>query len=182
MPRDQGFTNAACDIVISEISAPGTLWGKFSISRTAALMSNLVKNIFETDKTAKKIPINEVDKDTLFWIVSYLKHHNGRVPAEIKKPIQSKKMEKIVEHPVDAKCIDGAKKKTVFNIILAANYMDIKSVLHLGCAKIATLIKGKSPEEIKKILGDDEEGDKIVRLVNDVTSRRLLEAIAHSEL
>merc|ERR1712154_277966 len=28
--------------------------------------------------------------------------------------------------------------------ILGANYMDIKSLLHLGCAKIATLIKGKS--------------------------------------
>merc|ERR1711964_833960 len=42
-------------------------------------------------------------------------------------------------------------------LILAANYMDIKSLLHLGCAKIATLIKGKSPEEIKKILGADED-------------------------
>merc|ERR1711964_155996 len=134
----------------------------------------LSKNIFETDKTAKKIPINEVDKDTLFWIVSYLKHHNGRVPAEIKKPIQSKKMEKIVEHPVDAKCIDGAKKKTVFNIILAANYMDIKSVLHLGCAKIVTLIKGKSPEEIKKILADDEGDD-----ANEDRRRRLLEAMTN---
>ena len=30
--------------------------------------------------------------------------------------------------------------------------MDIKSLLHLGCAKIATLIKGKSPDEIKQIM------------------------------
>jgi len=33
---------------------------------------------------------------------------------------------------------------------MAANYLDIKSLLDLGCAKIATLIKGKSPEEIRK--------------------------------
>lgn len=30
-------------------------------------------------------------------------------------------------------------------------------LVHLGCAKIATLIKGKSPEEIKNILADDVE-------------------------
>merc|ERR1711964_154558 len=48
-------------------------------------------------------------------------------------------------------------KGQIFKIILGANYMDIQSLLHLGCAKIATLIKGKSPEEIKKILGDDDE-------------------------
>merc|ERR1739845_95182 len=41
-----------------------------------------------------------------------------------------------------------------------ANYMDIKSLLHLGCAKIATLIKGKSPEEIKKILSEDDGDDE----------------------
>merc|ERR1711964_631724 len=106
----------------------------------------------------------------------------GKVPAEIAKPIKFTKMEKLVEDPWDAEYINKQTKKVQFQIILGANYMDIKSLLHLGCAKIATLIKGKSPEEIKKILGDDEEGDKIVRLVNDVTSRRLLEAIAHSEL
>merc|ERR1711964_751571 len=68
-------------------------------------------------------------------------------------------MSKIVEHPWDATFIDNIEKtmgkKMIFKIILAANYMAIKSLLHLGCAKIATLIKGKSPEEIKKILGDD---------------------------
>ncbi len=33
---------------------------------------------------------------------------------------------------------------------MAANYLDIKSLLDLSCAKIATLIKGKTPEEIRK--------------------------------
>merc|ERR1719471_2553528 len=45
--------------------------------------------------------------------------------------------------------------KSILQVILGANYMDLPSLLHLGCAKIATLIKGKSPEEIKNILADD---------------------------
>jgi len=44
-------------------------------------------------------------------------------------------------------------KNAIFDIILAVNYLNIKSLLHLGCVKIATLIKGESPEEIKRILG-----------------------------
>ena len=47
--------------------------------------------------------------------------------------------------------------KQIFQLILAANYMDIQSLLELGNAKIATLIKGKSPEEIKNILADDDD-------------------------
>merc|ERR1712025_379692 len=104
--------------------------------------------------------MGKVTGDVLKLIVDYLKHHNGKIPAEIAKPIRSVKMEKIVEDEWDAKFINGLSKKTVFQIILGANYMDIKSLLHLGCAKIATLIKGKSPEEIKKILSEDDSPEE----------------------
>jgi hypothetical protein len=41
--------------------------------------------------------------------------------------------------------------KPIFDFILAANYMDIKVPLHDACKYIAHyLIKGKSPEEIRK--------------------------------
>merc|ERR1712096_198269 len=143
---------------------------KFYISRKAALMSELVKNIVEGDKTAKEIEIKKVNKVTLKWIVEYLKHHDGKVPTEIAKPIRSIKMVKIVEDPWDAEAINAETKKAIFQIILGANYMDIKSCLHLGCAKIATLIKGKSPEEIKKILGDDEEQNGRRRLLDAMSN------------
>ena len=50
----------------------------------------------------------------------------------------------------DAKFIDIDNLETIFDIIMAANYLDIKSLLDLSCAKIATLIRGKTPEEIRK--------------------------------
>jgi len=141
----------------------------FKLARKAAMMCNLVRSIIEGDNDVKKIEIKKVSKDILKLIVQYLKHHMGKVPAEIAKPIRSVKMEKIVEDEWDADFINKQAKRVIFQIILGANYMDIKSLLHLGCAKIATMIKGKSPEEIKKILseddpnepaGDDQKADK----------------------
>ena len=33
---------------------------------------------------------------------------------------------------------------------MAANYLDIETLVNLGCAKVASMIKGKSPEEIRR--------------------------------
>lgn len=104
----------------------------------------------------KTVVIHSVSGELLPHLASYLNRHNGVAPAEIAKPIRSVKMEKIVEDPWDASFVNGMSKKTIFQIILAANLLKCRPLVHLGCAKIATLIKGKSPEEIRRILGDDE--------------------------
>lgn len=41
----------------------------------------------------------------------------------------------------------------LFHMILAANYLDVKPMLNLTCKAVAEMIKGKSPDEIKKIFG-----------------------------
>jgi len=130
---------------------------KLKLKRDYAKQSKLVANILEGDTDATEIQVKQVDGSTLELIVKYLKHHKGKEPAEIAKPIRSVKMEKIVEDTWDAEYINALAKRALFQLILGANYMDCKSLLHLGCAKVATMIKGKSPEEIKQILGEEEE-------------------------
>ena len=102
------------------------------------------------------IELDKVDASNMRRVLRFLNHHRGRVPAPVAKPVRSVHMARNVEDPWDAEFIDECSKQVVFQLILAANYLDCPSLLHLGCAKIATLIKGKSPEEIRSILSAQE--------------------------
>merc|ERR1711964_504077 len=150
------------------------------------IMSKLDQTTWKLDKSKKEIEISQVESATLTLIVEYLKQRyayskeKNEFPPEIVKPIRSDKMGKIAVD-FEAEFIEKLTKGQIFKIILGANYMDIQSLLYLGCAKIATLIKGKSPEEIKKILGDDEGGmvENLVDATGVNGNRRLLEAMAN---
>jgi len=142
----------------------------YEINRKWAEMSKLVAHIIKGDKGAKEITFKNIKPDVLQKVHKYLLLHGKNyasepqvLPAAIVKPITSADFGTIVENPEDVEFINGLEKttekyginETIFKVILGANYMDIKSLIHLGIAKIATTVKQMEPDEIKKILAED---------------------------
>ena len=84
-------------------------------------------------------------------IVEYLEHYKNEEPKEIERPLPSSKFEECVDKwdfdYIDI-CLDE-----IFEIINASNYLNIKPLLELASAKMASLMKGKTTEEIKKLFG-----------------------------
>ena len=74
--------------------------------------------------------------------MEYCEKHKSGNPPDIEKPLRTNNLAELVD-PYDAKFIDIENLEELFDIILAANYLDIKSLLELSCAKVASLIKGK---------------------------------------
>lgn len=127
---------------------------EYVLDRKYASVSNLVKTTLETDKSADEVPIPGVSGAILEEVVSYMNRHKGTEPPIVEKPLRSKAMKDVCKEPLDADFIDriGENRQMLYDLILAANYMHINSLLHLGCAKVASLIKGQPLEKIKDIL------------------------------
>lgn len=126
----------------------------FKLERKSAKISTLVSTAIDNDDKADSIPIPGVTGSTLALIIRYMQEHKGVEPPIIEKPLRSKVMSEVCPKKSDAEFIDevGDTRQNLYDLILAANYMDIKSLLHLGCAKVASLIKGQPLEKIKEIL------------------------------
>jgi len=143
----------------------------YTVERKHAFISNLIKTGLENDDKADEFPVPGVTAAVLEKVVEYLSHHKGTEPPIIEKPLRSKVMRDVCSDKWDADFIDriGETRQLLYDLILAANYMDIKGLLHLGCAKVASLIKGQPLEKIKEILDpkqgggekkDDKSGEK----------------------
>ena len=88
------------------------------------------------------MPLSDVKSAVLAKVIEFCKHHVDQRLPEIEKPLRSNNLAEIVPE-WDAKFVD-IEQEVLFELILAANYMDIKSLLDLTCAKVASMIKGKT--------------------------------------
>ena len=67
----------------------------------------------------------------------------------IEKPLKSNHIAEVVGDEWYANFVN-VPQDMLFELILAANYMNIQPLLDLTCATVASLIKGKTPEEIRQ--------------------------------
>lgn len=127
----------------------------FEVKRADVMLSGLLRTTLEQDENATEIEALRVDGATMSLVVDYFKHHQGKAPRALQKPLSSTTMSEVVTDPWDAEFIDAAGAesiKVVYNLMLAANYMDIPPLLNLCAAKVASLVKGQPVDEIAKIL------------------------------
>ena len=122
---------------------------KLEIDSESAQKSHLLKGLMtDFNSSQEPIPIPDIKADILNKVVEYLTYYKGKNPKDIPKPMPSANLSEIIDE-WDVKFINGIELDSVFDLINAANYMDIPSLLDLSCAKIASLLKGKTAQEIR---------------------------------
>merc|ERR1719373_837885 len=108
------------------------------------------------DEDVSEIPLPNVKATVLSKVIEFCTHHREEPMAEIEKPLKSNIMSEVVQKWY-AEFVN-VEQVLLFELILAANYMDIKPLLDLSSATVASMIKGKTPDEIRtafNILPDD---------------------------
>ncbi|KAK4424041.1 SKP1-like protein 1A [Sesamum alatum] len=123
----------------------------FEVEEAVAVESQTIKHMIEDNCADTSIPLPNVTSKILAKVIEYCKRH---VDAAAKANADGAltPADKVVDE--DLKAFDAEFVKvdqgTLFDLILAANYLNIKSLLDLTCQTVADMIKGKTPEEIRK--------------------------------
>ncbi|CAI9118545.1 OLC1v1020132C1 [Oldenlandia corymbosa var. corymbosa] len=121
---------------------------RFEIEESVAVQSQLIKGMIEEDCVGhREISLKRVKSDILAKVVDYLNRHYGscgsgsesseEAAAEDLNSFDSEFVK--VDHPV------------LFDLILAANFLEIKSLLDLASETVAEMIKGKTPQQIREL-------------------------------
>ncbi|RHN48030.1 putative S-phase kinase-associated protein [Medicago truncatula] len=108
----------------------------FEVSEAVALKSQTIKHIIEDDCADN--------------VIEYCKKHVEATSSD----------EKVSEDDLknwDADFTKEVDQQTLFQILLAANYLNIKNLLDLCCQTVADDIKDKKPEEIRKIFNVEND-------------------------
>eukprot|EP00879_Flechtneria_rotunda_P002843 GHRR01003056.1.p1 GENE.GHRR01003056.1~~GHRR01003056.1.p1 ORF type:complete len:157 (+),score=51.50 GHRR01003056.1:214-684(+) len=117
----------------------------FEVDEEIANESLTVKNMIEDTGTEDIIPLPNVPGKILSKVIEYCKFHVEASKKVDDKPAKSE--DEIKQWDTEFVKVDQA---TLFDLILAANYLNIKGLLDLTCQTVANMIKGKTPEEIRK--------------------------------
>eukprot|EP00933_Yihiella_yeosuensis_P080449 TRINITY_DN93872_c0_g1_i1.p1 TRINITY_DN93872_c0_g1~~TRINITY_DN93872_c0_g1_i1.p1 ORF type:complete len:155 (-),score=34.40 TRINITY_DN93872_c0_g1_i1:90-554(-) len=127
---------------------------EFTLSKENVLISAFIKTSFEQDPNASEFEV-DLRGEVLALIVNYMNEHKGTEPALIEKPLRSRTMADVCPNAADATFIDqihAQSQQLLYDVTMGALYLHIPGLLHLGCAKVASLIKGHPLDKVKNIL------------------------------
>jgi len=92
------------------------------------------------------IPLPNVNSAILKKVIQWATYHKDDPPA----PEDDENREKNLEISTWDQDFLKVDQGTLFELILAANYLDIKGLLDVTCKAVASMIKGKTPEEVRR--------------------------------
>lgn len=117
--------------------------------------SVLIKGMLDDGGQEEDIPLPNVKRPILQKIEQYCIHLRTNPPPDIEKPLKSSNFADVTT-PWLANFVD-CEQDLLFELIMAANYLDIKSLLDLACAKVASQIKNKSVKEIRQFFNIEND-------------------------
>ncbi|KAJ2826433.1 hypothetical protein FBU31_003442 [Coemansia sp. 'formosensis'] len=149
-----------------------------SVERDIIEQSGTIRNILsDVGSTDKPIPVPNVSGPILSKIIEYCRHHRNdpsrRQAKESHGPEESDSSDAVIQRAIEQ--MDEfdhqfcrVDQGTLFDIMLAANFLDIQPLLDLAGYTVANMVKGKSVEEIRSTFNikndfTPEEEEEVLR-------------------
>jgi len=152
-----------CKIVLK--TTKGT---KFEIDEESARLSKLIettlgsKNDEENDSGSEEeddqpvvheVLITKVPDEDLAVFVKFVAQYK-KTPYNVVKPLETNDFTKAIPHKFFRDLVPTDLTR-IYSLVNSANYLDCEPFLDLFCTKLATLLKGRTDEELSKTFGVD---------------------------
>lgn len=152
----------------------------FTVDVQVALVSGTIKTMLEdmgmlNGGEEEIVPLPNVRSDILQKVIEWATYHKDD-PPPLPDDDESKldetgrlRTDDIGDWDAEFLKVDLS---TIFELLMTSNYLNIKGLMEVVCKTIANMIKGKTPEEIRKtfnivndfLINDDEPVPKKRRL------------------
>ncbi|PWZ04451.1 SKP1-like protein 1A [Zea mays] len=121
---------------------------EFEVKESVAMQSMTLKKMIEDGCADKGIPLPNVTSHILVKVIEYCnKHAEPTGPGDAAGTTNRSAEDELKIFDADFVNVEHS---TLLDLILAANYLDIKGLLNLARQTITDLINGKMPEEVCK--------------------------------
>ncbi|KAF9181088.1 hypothetical protein BGZ51_007312 [Haplosporangium sp. Z 767] len=132
---------------------------EFKVDKQTAERSLVLKNMIEmAGDSATPIPLPKLSSLVLEKVLIFCKHHRND-PVDKSKDdvddIDPREMRNDLIRNMDEwdKEFIKVDKDLLMDIVMAANFLDIKTLFDIGCLAVANTFIGKTPEEIRAMFG-----------------------------
>ena len=125
------------------------------VANKSKMIRNLISDI-GIDQLCD-IPLAGISLEVCQKVVEYMTMHRmDPDPAEDEDP-RTRRTDNITDAD---RAFANVDLRFLFEIILAANYMDVRGLLDLMCKTFANMVKGKDPKAIRELFGAESDFTK----------------------
>ncbi|XP_040385249.1 SKP1-like protein 5 [Oryza brachyantha] len=140
----------------------------FQVSEAAASLSKTLGHMIEDDCTANGIPLPNVTASILAKVLEYCNRHataDDAAAASSEAPAAAAAADKAAAAKAsreeelrrfDAEFMD-VNQAIMFDLIMAANFLNIQCLLDLACDHAAEFIKDMMPEQVRELFGIEND-------------------------
>lgn len=122
----------------------------FKVERDIIRMFEAIQIILETndddsDDSEEEIPLFRINADTFENVILWATYHKDDDP--LSPPIEKDGTDTI--HPWDAAFLNSLHSDTLIQLILAVDFLNVKSLYVAACKMIVSRMKNKNAQEIR---------------------------------
>jgi len=116
------------------------------VAKQSVTIKTMLEDLGVGESNDEIVPLPNVNSTILKKVLLWANFHKNDPPT-IEDENRDKRTDDICSWDAEFLKVDQG---TLFELILASNYLDIKGLLNVTCKSVANMIKGKTPEEIRK--------------------------------